>query len=289
MITIGFFDGVHLGHRDLLRQLREKAEERGLTPRVLTFQEHPALALGRPAPKLLTPVAEKRRLLENEGFEMIVLPFTPSLAAMTAPDFLDFLKEKYQVRAVLMGYNHRFGRPSGDENYEEWGKNAGVEVLRATEFKFPGDGEQVSSSRIRQALEQADLSRANRLLGRPYDLVGMVVEGRKIGRDLGFPTANILPSHSRQLIPSPGVYSCRAILDDGTTWKAAVNIGRRPTLNNGEDITIEAHLPKYFGDLYGQHVRLEFLEFMRAERQFESLEALKLQLREDVDKIKNKK
>ena len=286
MYTIGFFDGVHLGHRDLLRQLRSAAAERGLTPHVVTFKEHPALSLGREVPLLLTPVAEKRRLLEEEGVEVTVLSFTPEMAALTASDFMAFLQKEYGMKALLMGYNHRFGRHAEkDADYAAWGRALGVEVLRATEFTVEGDGEQVSSSRIRQALEEGDLSRANRLLGHPFTLTGMVVEGRQVGRDLGFPTANLRPSHPRQQLPSVGVYACNAVLSDGSKWKAAVNIGSRPTLNNGEDISIEAHLPQYFGDLYGQFVRLEFLEFLRPERQFESLEALKIQLAADVRHI----
>ena len=270
--AIGVFDGVHRGHIHLIDQLKAEAASRGLRPAVITFDTHP-LRLVRPeaAPPEICPLAERISRFEALGVKPIVLEFTESLRAMSAGQFLELIRAK-GVRLLMMGFNNRIGsdRRSGSELAD-----APVEVIVATEL--PDEG--VSSSMVRSAVGRGDMEEAARLLGRPYALSGPVVMGRQIGRTIGFPTANVSVSPG-SLLPTNGVY--RALANGR---KAIVNIGRRPTLDNGEDITVEAHLPGFDGDLYGQTLTLEFLSRLRPEIKFNSLDELKAQIERDINSL----
>lgn len=270
--VIGVFDGVHAGHGHLLAQLRAEAARRGLEPVAITFSRHP-LELVRPdaVPAQICPLEERLERLRRAGVEPMLLDFTPELRAMTAAEFLAKLKGE-GVELLLMGFNNRIG---SDRLPGSRLTGMPVEVLVASELPEAG----VSSSEVRSAVGRGDMERAARLLGRPYALEGEVVAGRQVGRTIGFPTANIAVTPG-MLLPPNGVYEARA-----AGHKAVVNIGRRPTLDNGEDVTVEAHLLGFSGDLYGRRLRVEFLRHLRPERKFNSLDELKAQIQRDIESV----
>ena len=272
--TIGCFDGVHRGHLFLLQQLRALAEERGMQTLALTFRQHPAAVLGKPVPPQLCTLEEKERLLKEQVHEVDILDFTEDMARLTAKEFMQRLRDEYGVNLLLLGYDHRFGRPTPDEDYERDGRELNIEVLRAE--ALPG----VSSSTIRKALLQGDINTANEMLGRPYTLSGTVVSGRQVGRSIGFPTANL---STPLLIPKTGVYAAETPFGP-----ALVNIGHRPTLNNGDDISIETYIIGYEGDLYDQSLSVSLLRRLRDEQAFPSLEALRKQIEKDLKEMNEK-
>ena len=279
--TIGFFDGVHRGHQYLFEQLRRIADERQLKPLIITFEEHPRAVLQADfIPQLLTTPAERKALLEQYG-EVVMLPFE-EVQPLTAAQFMRRLKEEYDVRVILMGYDHRFGSDGlkHSQAYRALGAETGIEVLTMHEYV---EGEwHVSSTEIRRALENGNVAVAAELLGRPYSLSGTVVHGRGIGRSLGFPTANIAPENVHKILPRAGVYSVR-VTTSGMTQKAAMlNIGTNPTVGNS-DLTIEVHIPSFEGDLYGEQMTILFDRFIREERRFNSLQELQEQIKADVD------
>ena len=276
--TIGFFDGVHKGHQFLFEHLRIIAGERGLAPLIVTFERHPRLALQADyVPQLLTTQDERRALLSAYG-EVEMLSFE-EIQPLTAAQFMRYLKEQYDVSALLMGYDHRFGsdRLKHPQEYRHAGEQEGIEVFTMSEYM---EGEwHVSSTEIRAALENGNIAMANELLGRPYSLKGMVVHGKAIGRTIGFPTANIQPDDSSKIIPKSGVYMVNVhtpMVDDAPAF---VNIDQ----NN----LIEVHIPLFRGDLYDQHLELRFVRWLREERHFEDLEALREQINADVDNIRH--
>ena len=282
--TIGFFDGVHLGHSFLLSQLKRQAEERGMGTLAVTFGTHPReLLTGVPVP-LLTSGQERVSLLRSLAGNVAVLDFA-EVRTLTAADFLCFLRDKYDVRLLLMGYDHRFGsdRLSSPAGYAACGRSAGVEIVFAEQAPEGA----VSSSAVRDALLRGDVAAAATMLGRPYSFGGTVVHGRGLGRTIGFPTANILPSEPRQLMPESGVYAARLFVrsgaaSSGSEWRAVVNVGTNPTVGNLA-LSVEAHLPDYKGaDLYGSSVVLSFLRRLRGECRFPSLDALRDRIALDI-------
>ena len=280
-VTIGFFDGVHQGHRYLLQQLEEMASDEGLSAMAVTFDRHPKeVVSGGFVPSLLTTQAEKLSLLSQffKG-EIVVLPFTQELSSLTAGDFMQsVLREKLNAKVLLMGYNHRFGHGGGTmDEYVAWGCKTGIEVRIAKAL----EGEKVSSSRIRNLIAEGDVEKANTLLGYRYFMTGSIVEGKQIGRQIGFPTANLsLPE--QKLLPACGVYAVEVEIADGTRRGGMLCIGHRPTVEANGELSIEAHIFDFDGNLYGKEVRLEFICRLREERRFSSLEELQLQLRRDA-------
>lgn len=283
--AVGTWDGVHAGHRHILSRLTELARTHRLTPSVVTFPAHP-LAIVRPerVPALICSVPERVRRLESEGVEdVILLHFDEALRSMTAEGFMAMLRRDYRVEAILLGFNNSFGsdRLSSHELYVETGKRVGVKVFEAPEWR-EGDTP-VSSSMIRRLVSAGDVGAAAVVLGHPVSVEGTVSPGKQLGRTIGFPTANILPTPGR-LIPGNGVYAADAYSPtfDGRR-RAIVNIGTRPTVDGpGAGVTIEAHLLDFYGDLYGAALRLDFLCRLRGEQQFPSLDALCAQLRNDA-------
>ena len=291
--TIGFFDGVHRGHQCLIQQVQDEALRRGMQSLLITFDRHPRMVFApESVPPLLTTAEEKMRLLRDSGVDDIyVLPFDATMAALTARDFMQqVLKERLGVKVLVIGYDHRFGRratpaPSGEElfhEYQEYGREIGIEVIQAKEL----EGEHVSSSVIRRAIEAGDVSKAAHLLGRPYTWMGRVVHGHGIGRQLGFPTANLEAISPEKMLPARGAYAIRIedlsiINHQSSSLTGMLNIGRRPTLDNGSDTSIEAHLFDFRGDLYGQVLTLSFIARLREERRFSSEEELAEQLKRD--------
>lgn len=287
--TIGFFDGVHKGHRYLFKQLNEEAAARGLKPLIVTFEEHPRTVLQSDyVPKLLSTKEERKALLSAYG-EVVMLRFS-TIRDLTAEQFMIRLKEEYGVEVLLMGYDHRFGSDGlrNPEDYCRVGAKQGIEVLRMEEYQ---DGTQhVSSTEIRTALEKGDVERAKELLGRPYALFGKVVHGKGIGRTIGFPTANIEPEEPNKIIPMAGVYEVKVkgerLKDEGVNELAnerVSGLGVRGMCNIDAKGTIEVHLLGYKGNLYGQNLTIQFMQFIRKERQFHSLDELQQQIKADVD------
>lgn len=287
--TIGFFDGLHLGHRHLIDQLKTVADERGLCTMAVTFGRHPRKVLKSDyRPQLLTDTAEKTTLLRQSGLDACtLLDFTTQMAAMTAREFMtEILMGQLGVKVLLMGYDHHFGcdRGLGFDDYQTIGRSCGMEVIEATPLIV--DGQAVSSSRIRRLVAEGSIQAAARLLGRYYAIGGTVTEGHKVGRQLGFPTANIQPADAERLIPSSGVYAVWAEAG-GRYYEAMLNIGHRPTLHNGNDLSIEAHLFDFADNLYGQHLTLHLVDRLRDERQFDSLDSLAQQIGRDAEQTLN--
>ena len=287
--TIGFFDGVHKGHRYLFKQLNEEAAARGLKPLIVTFEEHPRTVLQSDyVPKLLSTKEERKALLSAYG-EVVMLRFS-TIRDLTAEQFMIRLKEEYGVEVLLMGYDHRFGSDGlrNPEDYCRVGAKQGIEVLRMEEYQ---DGTQhVSSTEIRTALEKGDVERAKELLGRPYALFGKVVHGKGLGRTIGFPTANIEPEEPNKIIPMAGVYEVKVkgerLKDEGVNELAnerVSGLGVRGMCNIDSQGVIEVHLLGYKGNLYGQNLTIQFMQFIRKERQFHSLDELQQQIKADVD------
>ena len=279
-VTIGFFDGVHRGHRYLLQQLELLAEANDLPAVAVTFDCHPRQVVCEDfVPSLLTTQEEKLTLLsETFGGEVVVLPFTQVLSRLTAKEFMQsVLREKLNAKLLLMGYNHRFGHGGGTPaEYVDWGRDTGIEVCQAKALS-----EKVSSSRIRSLISQGDIENANTMLGYPYFLIGEVTGGKQIGRQIGFPTANLLLPEQK-LLPACGVYAVWVIMSDGTKRGGMLCIGHRPTIELNGDISVEVHIFDFTSNLYGDSIRLDFIGRLREERHFSSLEALKLQLTYDA-------
>lgn len=281
--VVGFFDGLHRGHRSLLDFARARAEARGLRPVAVTFRECPIEYL-RPgsSPKLLASPSERLLALgEYLGQNSVIaLDFNRELATMTAREFMQMLYCKYGVELLVVGFNNRFGsdRDKTFTDYQAIGREIGMEVERAPEL---GEMKGVSSSAIRKAISEGRVDDAAEMLGRRYSITGDVQHGRQVGRTIGFPTANLRPADPRLLVPAPGVYSGTAYDAAGTIYPAMVNIGVCPTVSSEGTQTIEAHLIGFEGDLYGQRLTLEFTGRMRGERRFDSLEELKTQLEAD--------
>jgi riboflavin kinase/FMN adenylyltransferase len=280
-LTIGFFDGVHQGHRYLLQQLEELAAANGLSAAAVTFDRHPRTVV-QPnfVPSLLTTQEEKLVLLSKAfSGKIIVLPFTQELSEMTAKEFMqNILRDKLNAELLLMGYNHRFGHGGGNpEDYVTWGHETGIKVCLAKALA----GEKVSSSRIRNLISLGDVKKANNLLGYPYFLTGEVTEGKQIGRQIGFPTANLtLPE--QKLMPACGVYAVWVTMPDHSKRGGMLCIGHRPTVEQNGEISVEVHIFDFNGNLYGTSISIDFIEKLRDERHFNSLEELQKQLMLDA-------
>lgn len=284
--AVGMFDGVHRGHRHLLQRVVREAEARGLQPAVITFTGHPAELL-KPdnAVRLLTDVDRRRQLLEAEGIkDVIALEFTPGLMRLTSKEFLQLISERYGVRCLVVGFNNNFGsdRQHGFDDYRRFGAEVGVDVVRATELT----GIKTSSSIIRRLLAEGKVEEAAACLGREYEIAGEVVGGKRLGRTIGFPTANIRPLNRRAMLPAAGVYAVyvRDLTSPETRRSAMLNIGSNPTVNADGDAptTVEAFIFDFEGDIYGHVLELTFAARLRDERKFPSLEALRAQLERDA-------
>ena len=273
--AIGYFDGMHLGHRAVLNDLARIAAKKDLTPIAITFRSHP-LAVIDPArlPASLSTVTEKEALVKDTGVNPIILDFNEELRKLTAKEWLMELRHRYNVEILVMGYDTKFGCDGNllsIEDYKRLAEETGIEIRQAPYI------EGVSSSAIRDAISRGKMETAMQLLGRPYSISGTVTEGNHLGRTIGFPTANISPANGI-LIPENGVYEALALLPDGSRHHAMVNIGKRPTIEAGENTVIEAHILHWHGDLYDRPVTLLFLKRLRNEQKFASLAELKKQL-----------
>jgi riboflavin kinase/FMN adenylyltransferase len=288
VLTQGTFDGVHLGHVKVLENVVNEARTSGMESMLLTFFPHPRLVLypNDNDLRMLSSLDEKINQVENCGIDhMLILPFTSEVASLSPLDFVrGVLVDKLNVSTIIVGYDHRFGknREGSFADLVQYGEmlNFRVKEIPAGEI----DHIAVSSTRIRKALLSGDLSQANQLLGHAYTLSGKVVHGRKLGRTLGFPTANIEIEDSHKLIPATGVYAVKAHLPSGV-YGGAMNIGFNPTIP-GKGFSIEAHLFGFSEDIYEIAIRFEVVSYLRKEYTFDNLEDLKLQIAQDCEDAK---
>jgi len=284
VLTIGVFDGVHAGHRYLLKELQQRAAERKLLSGVITFSPHPQSVL-HPHNQLpwLSSLEDRVGTLQELGINIVtVLTFTPKLAQLSAREFISLVKKHLRMQGILVGPDFALGQ----------GREGNINLLRALgrEMKFSVEvippftinGEVVSSTLIRQALVQGDMRKVERLMGRYFYLGGEVITSDKRGRVLGFPTAN-LDIRPQQALPGNGIYATIAQVD-GKQFPSATNVGIRPTFGEGEK-RVETHLLNYKGELYGKDIKIEFVQKLRDEQRFPSSEELKAQIEKDVREV----
>ncbi len=285
--TVGMFDGVHRGHASLIDELKTEAARLGLPAVVVTFWPHPKCVI-EPLDhtfSLLNTLDEKVALLSKTGLDaLVVVPFTTTFSRLTPEEFItQIMLEKLRAKYFVMGYNHRFGAGKRDaEDYEKISHAAGLPCRRAA--KYAVDTTDCSSSAVRHALSIGDVALAAKILGYDYAISGKIVHGDKIGRQIGYPTANIDVREQKKILPADGVYAARAEIS-GSTHKAVVNVGYRPTVG-GNEKRVEVHVINYNTDIYDQHMNVQFVQRIRGEKHFDSLQQLRSQIDVDIRKIK---
>ena len=283
VVTLGNFDGVHLGHQKIFQEVTRQAKEAGLPSIILTFDPHPAKVLnpGEPLP-LIMPLKRRLEVIASFGIDLaVIIKFTPEFSRLTAREFVaGVLWEKVQPRLVLVGYNFNFGK--GREGTPQLLKSLGEELGFEVEIVEPVclGKLMVSSSEVRRAVEAGEVDRANDMLGRPFQLTGPVIKGKGLGKGLGFPTANI--AWDNELIPKEGVYAC-LVEYRGATYKGVVNIGTAPTVK-GDELSVEVHLLNFKGEIYREELKLSFIKRLRDEGRFESIAALREQIKRDIER-----
>lgn len=288
--TVGFFDGVHIGHRHLINQVKAEAQRRTLPSAVITFPVHPRKVLQKDyQPALLCGYEEKVEQLATTGIDYCIsLPFTIEFSHLSAKEFMEsVLKDKLHVDTLLVGYDHRFGhnREDGIKEYIAYGNEIGINVLQATELQTAGDN--ISSSKIRRLLKEGKISESNALLSYNYTLSGKVVEGYQVGRTIGFPTANMRAWERYKVVPELGVYAVLVHVGD-IVYEGMLYIGVRPTLYEDSDISVEVNLFDFESDLYNQSLTVEFIDFIRPDMKFSSIDELVAQIRRDKMSVKKR-
>ena len=283
VVTIGFFDGVHRGHQYILSQVMEEAKRCDMTSAVVTFYNHP-LTIVRPGfePLLLSSPEEKLQLIENTGIEKVeMLHFTYEMSQLSSEMFMtQVLRDKLNTRKLIIGYDNHIGHDRlSFHDLVAVGKRYGIEVIQANEH-IQDESIRFSSSVIRKALIDGDIEKANFVLGRNYPISGKVVDGFHNGRIIGYPTANVLSDCKGKLIPHTGVYAVKVHLGD-TLLSGMMNIGHRPTFHNGEEQTLEVNIFDFNADIYSERIIIEFVHYIREEREFNDVEELKAQIEKD--------
>ena len=285
VVATGFFDGVHIGHRLVIEQLVQAAAAGGDESMVVTFWPHPRNVLQKEARslRLLTSLSEKKAMLEALGVNRVeVMPFTRDFSTMTTRDYLSRLVSDFGARAVLIGYDNRMGcDAAGADQVAEIAADLGLEVIR-TQMVPSGLGYAVSSTKIRERLEEGDVRAASAMLGYDYSLHGVVVAGNRLGRTIGFPTANMQMYEPLKQVPGNGVYYVK-VETLGRQFHGMCNVGCRPTVSSGNHRTIETHIFDFDEDIYGLDIKVTFVEKIRDEKKFESLDALRSQLEKDKE------
>ncbi len=284
VITIGTFDGVHLGHCTILQQVVSHARELNGESIVLTFEPHPRKLLFPDQPlRILTPLQEKIDLITQAGINHVfVVPFTKEFAALSAEAYIqEFLVKHLHPKGIVIGYDHQFGHDrAGNINLlQDYENEGGFRVYEIPAKQI--EDAAISSTKIRNALTAGHVADAANMLGRYYSLKGTVIAGAKIGRQLGYPTANISLLDAEQIVPQNGVYAIQAVIEN-ITYNGMMNIGIRPTVSNELSLHIEAHLFDFSKDIYNKQVEIIFVERLRDEQRFPSLDALKAQLGQDA-------
>jgi riboflavin kinase/FMN adenylyltransferase len=282
ILTLGTFDGVHIGHKKILERITQNTENGKYESLVLTFFPHPRMVLQEKSEiKLLNTISEKTELLEATGIEnLIVHPFNESFSRLTAEEFVHtILVDKFQIQKIIIGHDHRFGRnrTANIDDLIAFGKEYDFEVEQISAEEIQDVS--VSSTKIRNALKEGNMALANEYLGYNYFLNGTVVKGKQLGRTIGFPTANIYIEEDYKLIPKIGVYVVKAVVNEEIVY-GMMNIGFNPTVN-GDKQTIEVHLFNFDKDIYDQNIKVSLLHYIREEQKFGSVDALKAQLHQD--------
>ena len=280
--ALGFFDGVHLGHQSLLAACCQMAKEQGAIPAALTFDLPPTAVLNGQKPNMINTLAGREQLLKFYGMEQVhIYPATPETLAVSWQDFLSQILT--DAAGFICGEDYRFGRNgAGDaDKLANFAAQHGIQCSIIPQQSF--DGQKISSTRIRSYLEAGELEKANELMGHPHILTGKVVHGQHLGRTIGVPTAN-LEMPITLLTPAFGVYACKVEMD-GQVYMAVTNVGTRPTVN-GRNVTVEPWILDYSGDLYGREISLQFYQFLRSERKFDSLQELQQQIQMDTEQTK---
>lgn len=284
--TIGCFDGVHRGHRYLVRQVCREGAACGMRTALITFPVHPRQVMRSDyQPRLLSCLPQKEALIRSLEMDYcIMLPFTHELSLLSAREFMQLLRDRFNVRILVIGYDHRFGhnRCEGLSDYCRYGTELGMKVIRAD--ALVENGVSVSSSVIRSLLEEGKIEDANHFLGYRYYLDGVVVNGFRMGRKMGFPTANLKPSCPDKLIPAEGVYAVYVYIG-GICYAGMLNIGCRPTFDNGSERSIEVNIFDFSGDIYNEKMRIEFVHYVRKEIKFGSIVDLTAQIEKDKETI----
>ena len=285
VVATGFFDGVHTGHRHVIQQLVRTAAVLGDESMVVTFWPHPRNVLQKEARslRLLTTLAEKKRMLLSMGVDRVeVLDFTREFSKMTSEEYFLMLKKNYDATVILLGYDNRMGCDAESvDDVMRAALTAGLEVVKTEMIPSVG-GYAVSSTKIRQKLEEGDVRSASDMLGYTYSLLGVVVAGNRLGRTIGFPTANMQLYEPLKLVPANGVYFVR-VRTLGRNLYGMCNIGCRPTVGTGNSRTIETHIFGFDEDIYGLDLEISFLDKIRDEVRFRSLEDLRMQLEKDKE------
>lgn len=282
VVTIGTFDGVHIGHNTILKRLVETAQKEFLDATVLTFFPHPRMVLQQNVDiKLLNTIDERTALLEKTGLDnLIIHPFTHAFSRLTALEYVrDILVNNLKAKKIIIGYDHRFGRNRNADidDLKEFGKTYNFEVIEISAKEI--DDVAVSSTKIRRALNEGDVETANNYLGYRFMISGEVVQGKAIGRTIKYPTANLKLEESYKLVPKNGVYIVQSFLE-GEKIFGITSIGTNPTVG-GTAKTIETHFLDFNSDLYGQEITIEFLKYIRGEATFDSLESLRQEILKD--------
>ena len=285
VLTIGTFDGVHAGHRSVIDVLKSKAKEIGGKTALLTFNPHPRVILhpGNHGLKLLNSMEERIALLDGAGLDFLIIEeFSLELSRLTPLEYVkNLLTEGINPSIVVIGDDHRFGRNrEGDFSaLKEMGKMFGFNVI-ALDAEYV-DNLRVSSTKIRKAIYSGEVNHASNLLTKPFPLVGKVVEGKQIGRNIGYPTANLVVDDELKIIPADGAYAVYVITPDSKRHKAMLNIGTRPTVSNSMSKSIEVHILDFEGQLYGEEIEILFAQRIRGEMKFDGVEDLKNALAQD--------
>jgi len=291
VVTIGMFDGLHAGHRALLKKVTEKAKEIEGESVIISFWPHPRIVLNKDADSLrfLTSLEEKTKLFSETGIDHLVLiPFTKELASLSAKDFImEILINGIKLKHLVIGYDHRFGkdRASSQTEYRKYAEKYGFTISRIDAVEI--NGQHISSSVIRNLISEGNIKAANKLLTYNYLLSGRVIGGMQLGRKMGYPTANIEPQEPRKLIPPDGVYAC-VVHILGNRYGGMLNIGYRPTMNSSrKQRSIEVHILDFEREVYSEEITLEFIDRIRDEKKFAGLEQLKTQLHSDEKTIRH--
>lgn len=282
ILTLGTFDGVHIGHKKILERITQNTENGTYESLVLTFFPHPRMVLQEKSEiKLLNTITEKTKLLEETGIEnLIIHPFDENFSRLTAEEFVhSILVDQFHIQKIIIGHDHRFGRnrTANIDNLIAFGAEYGFEVEQISAEEIQDVS--VSSTKIRKALNEGNMALANEYLGYSYFLTGEVVKGKQLGRTIGFPTANIQIEEDYKLIPKNGVYAVKALIDEKEVF-GMMNIGFNPTVN-GQQQTIEVHLFDFDSDIYGHKIEVSLLHYLREEQKFGSVDLLKAQLNQD--------
>lgn len=288
IVTSGTFDGVHVGHQQILQRVKEIANECGGETVLITFWPHPRFVLNPndDSLKLLSIFEEKADLLKLSGVDHLVsIPFSKEFSQLSSEEFIrNILISKIGTFKLVIGYDHRFGK-NREGSFEHLKENSSYYGFKVEEIpRQDVDNIAVSSTKIRKALEMGDINTANHFLGRPYSISGVVVQGDRFGRSIGFPTANVQVPHSFKLIPADGIYAVR-VKHGSSLYQGMLNIGFRPT-RAGKSKTIEVHIFDFSRDIYGQELTIYFIKMLRKEIKFPDADALREQLSRDMEKAK---